>query len=98
MGEADTSRAVKKMTDLDSCVESYDLKISVQNKGKVDIRLKFIHGKPLIIAVRKDEEKILISDILCLHRYECMIEQGQLLCLPLSCLRKLIIYTYLVHD
>ena len=69
MDETDILQAVKSLTDLDSVVETYDLKISVDNKGKVDIRLKFFDGKPQIIAVRKDEEKLLIADVLCLHRY-----------------------------
>lgn len=67
--EANALKAVESLTDLGSVVESYDLKLSVQNKGKVDIRLKFIDGIPKIMAVRRDEEKLLITDILCLHRY-----------------------------
>ena len=69
MEEAHAYQAVKSLTDLGSTVESYDLKLSVQNKGKVDIRLKFKDGMPKIMTVRRDEEKLLITDILCLHRY-----------------------------
>ena len=60
---------IQKLPDLDSEVETYDIKIAVNNKGKHDIRLKFVDRKPVIVAVKQDEEKILITDILCLHRY-----------------------------
>ena len=60
---------IQKLPDLDSKVETYDIKIAVKNKGKHDIRLKFVDQKPLIVAVKQDEEKLLITDILCLHRY-----------------------------
>ena len=60
---------IQSMADLDSEVETYDIKISVKNKGKHDIRLKFADHKPVIMAVKRDEEKLLITDILCLHRY-----------------------------
>lgn len=60
---------IQKLPDLDSEVETYDIKIAVNNKGKHDIRLKFVDQKPVIVAVKQDEEKLLITDILCLHRY-----------------------------
>ena len=69
MEEPNAYQAVKLLTDLGSVVETYDLKLSVLNKGKVDIRLKFKDGMPKIMTVRRDEEKLLITDILCLHRY-----------------------------
>lgn len=71
--EANAHQAVKSLTDLASVVESYDLKLSVKNKGKVDIRLKFKDGIPKIMTVRRDEEKLLITDILCLHRYDSIL-------------------------
>lgn len=73
MEEVNALQAVKSLTDLDSVVESYDMKIAVENKGKLDIRLQFVDGKLKIMAVRKDEEKFLITDILCLHRYGCLV-------------------------
>ena len=63
------SKASILFTDLDSVVETYDMKMTAENKGKLDIRLKFVSCRPEIMAVRKDEEKLLITDILCLHRY-----------------------------
>ena len=63
-------QCIMTLMDLGSTVETYDLKFAVKNKGKIDIRLKVVDGSQEIMAVRKDEEKILISDILCFHRYE----------------------------
>ena len=67
--EANKHQVIQKLPDLDSEVETYDIKIAVNNKGKHDIRLKFVDRKPVIVAVKQDEEKLLITDILCLHRY-----------------------------
>ena len=50
------------------------MKIVVDNKGNLDIRLQFVDGKPEITSVKKDEDKLLITDILCLHRYICCIQ------------------------
>ena len=66
---ANKHHVIQTLTDLDSEVETYDIKIAVKNKGKHDIRLKFVDQKPVIVAVKQDEEKLLITDILCLHRY-----------------------------
>ena len=52
------------LRDLDSTVESYDIKM-----GKLDIRLLVVGGKLEVMAVKKDESKVLVADILCLHRY-----------------------------
>ena len=73
MGEANKNQVVQSLTDLDSEVETYDIQMAVQNKGKHDIRLKFVDQKPEIMAVKRDEEKLLITDILCLHRYNNFI-------------------------
>ena len=52
------------LKDLNSTVETYDVKI-----GKLDIRLLVVGGKLEVMAVKKDEIKVLLADILCLHRY-----------------------------
>ena len=74
MGKANKHQLVQTLTNLDSEVETYDIKIAVKNKGKHDIRLKFVDQKPEIMAVKRDEEKLLITDILCLHRYSRSIQ------------------------
>jgi hypothetical protein len=71
--EANKHLVIQKFTDLDSEVETYDIKIAVNNKGKHDIRLKFVDQKPVIVTVKQDEEKLLITDILCLHRYTSLL-------------------------
>ena len=62
-------QAVQDLADTGSMVETYDMKIAVENKGKLDIRLQFASGKTEILAVKKDEEKLLFCDILSMHRY-----------------------------
>jgi hypothetical protein len=62
--KASTIQAVERLRDLDSNVESYDIKM-----GKLDIRLQVVGGRLEVMAVKKDEIKVLLADILCLHRY-----------------------------
>ena len=68
LAETNALQCVKTLTDLNSVIETYDIKIAVLNKGKIDIRLKFVGDNPEIMTVRKDEEKVLVGDILCFHR------------------------------
>ncbi len=41
--------------------------------GKLDIRLQVVGGRLEVMAVKKDEIKVLLADILCLHRLVLMI-------------------------
>ena len=69
MEKANVLQAIEGLTDTGSVVETYDMKIAVENKGKLDIRLQFVDGMAEVLAVKKDEEKLLLCDILSLHRY-----------------------------
>lgn len=57
------------MTDLGSMVETYDVKLVADSVGNLDIRLKFVGGIPEVMVVKKNEDKLLVTDVLCLHRY-----------------------------
>ena len=59
------------MTDLGSMVETYDVKLVADSVGNLDIRLQFVGGKPEVVIVKKNEDKLLVTDVLCLHRYAC---------------------------
>ena len=69
MEKASALQAVQELTDLGSVVETYDVKNAVRSKGKLDIHLQFFDEKLEIVAVKKDEEKLMLFDILSLHRY-----------------------------
>ena len=60
------------LEDSGSFVETYDVKLSVLNKGKLDLRIKFTDGKPEVVSVKVDEQKVATFDILCLHRYKAI--------------------------
>ena len=48
-------------------LETFDIKCT--SKGvKIDLRLKNNSGRPEIVVVKKKEQKVVIFDILCLHR------------------------------
>ena len=50
-----------------SLVKTYDFKLSIKNRGKVDIRVQFVLQKPSVIGA-KEENKSTILDILCFNR------------------------------
>ena len=55
-----------------SLLETFDIKFTIpgdENRKAVDIRVKFVDGRPYILTVKKNEAKIVIFDVLCLHRY-----------------------------
>lgn len=54
--------------DSGSVVETYDIKLQVPDKEKLDVRIKFTDRKPEIVSVRIDEQKVIAFHILCLHR------------------------------
>lgn len=58
----------KRDGDIIDKFETYDFKLT-SKIGKLDVRLKFIEGKPRIVTVKKFEHKVAIFDVLCLHRY-----------------------------
>lgn len=60
--------AKSHLEDSGSLVEIYDIKLSVKNIGKLDLRAKFTDGKPAVVSVKVDEQKVVTFDILCLHR------------------------------
>ena len=57
------------MTNLGSMVETYDVKLVADSVGNLDIRLQFAGGKPEVMIVKKNEDKLLVTDVLCLHKY-----------------------------
>lgn len=59
------------LRDTGSKIVTYDMKLGVKDKGKLDIRLRFTDGKPEVVQVKKDENKVLIFDVMCLNRYDC---------------------------
>ena len=56
------------LKDSGSTSVTYDMKLWVKDMGKLDIRLQFVDKKPKIVQVKKDENKILIFDVMCLNR------------------------------
>ena len=65
-----TSTTLEKnlLKDADSTTITYDMKLGVKDRGKLDVRLQFIDKKPKVVQVKKDENKILIFDVMCLNR------------------------------
>ena len=55
-----------------SVLETFDIKFTDPKTGKkrmaVDVRIKFEHDQPKILLAKKNEAKIVVFDVLCLHR------------------------------
>ena len=55
-----------------SVLETFDVKFTNPRGGRerreIDIRIKFEEGRPKALITRKNDAKIVIFDVLCLHR------------------------------
>ena len=63
--------AVKELGEKISLLETFDIKFTVPNskeRNAIDIRVKFEDGHPKLLFARKNEAKVVIFNILCLHR------------------------------
>ena len=56
------------LTETGSTTITYDMKMGVKGKGKLDVRLQFTDAEPKIVQVKKNESKVLILDVMCLNR------------------------------
>ena len=56
------------LKDTGSTVVTYDMKLGVKERGKLDVCIQFTEKKPKVVQVKKDENKILIFDMMCLNR------------------------------
>jgi hypothetical protein len=65
---APTNLKKNLLEDADSTTITYDMKLGVKERGKLDVRLQFVDKKPKVVQVKKDENKILIFDVMCLNR------------------------------
>ena len=65
---APTNLKKNLLKDAGSTTITYDMKLGVKDRGKLDVRLQFIDKKPKVVQVKKDENKILIFDVMCLNR------------------------------
>ena len=57
-----------------SSLETFDIKFILTTSGgtrhgdKLDARVKFEDGKPILLLVKKNDNKIVVFDTVCLHR------------------------------
>ena len=66
---APTNLKKNLLKDAGSTTITYDMKLGVKDTGKLDVRLQFIDKKPKVVQVKKNENKILIFDMMCLNRW-----------------------------
>ena len=70
----ENSRRVQKELEGDrvSSLETFDVKFMTTGpdgeRENIDARIKFEDGRPKCILAKKNENKIVIFDVLCLHR------------------------------
>ena len=48
-------------------LETFDIKFT-SRKVKMDLRLKNNSGRLEVVVVKKNEQKVVVFDLLCLHR------------------------------
>ena len=53
-------------------LETFDIKFTIPKEGKqrnaIDVRVKFEQGRPKVLLAKKNEAKIVVFDVLYLHR------------------------------
>ena len=55
-----------------SVLETFDVKFTdprSKNRMAIDVRIKFEQDQPIIFHAKKNEAKVVVFDILSLHRY-----------------------------
>ena len=69
-GSADTVKG--NFQEVESCVlETFDIKFTTpreRERNAIDVRVKFEQGKPILLLAKKNEKKIVVFDVLYLHR------------------------------
>ena len=62
-----------------SVLETFDIKLTIMGSSErkaVDLRIKFEDGSPIVLLAKRNEAKLIVLDVLCLHRYSyttCML-------------------------
>ena len=54
-----------------SLLETFDIKFTIPNsreRSAIDVRVKFEGGRPKLLFAKKNEAKIVVFNVLCLHR------------------------------
>ena len=59
-----------------SALETFDVKFTKPREGgkrlQLDMKIAFEAGKPKILLTKKNDSRIVVFDVLCLHRYYFM--------------------------
>ena len=56
-------------------LETFDIKyIPKRTRTKMDLRLKNNSGRLEVVAVKKEEQKVVVFDLLCLHRQDMCLQ------------------------
>ena len=58
---------LQDIAEATAVLETFDIKFT-SRKVKMDLRLKNNSGRLEIVVVKKNEQKVVIFDLLCLHR------------------------------
>ena len=54
-----------------SLLETFDIKFTIpssRERSAIDVRIKFEDGRPKLLFAKKNEDKIVVFNVLCLHR------------------------------
>ena len=55
-------------------LETFDIKGTAgQDRQKLDLRLKIEGGKPKAVQIKQNEVKLILLDLLCLHRFDTIV-------------------------
>lgn len=58
------------ISDTGSTVESYELKLGIENTHRLGVHLEFKDGRPVVTQLKADDSRLLTVDVMCLNQYE----------------------------
>ena len=69
LGSIKSADTIREKFQKESALETFDIKFTLPRKRvRIDMRVKFEEGKPILILARKNETKALVFDVLNLHK------------------------------
>ena len=68
--ESSSALVTRSLADAGSMTETYELKLGIGNRDRLEVHLKFPGGRlePEVVQLKKDDSRILTVDVMCLNQ------------------------------
>ena len=69
ISEESSSLVKSCLSDTGSTLETYELKLGINNTDRLAVHLEFDGGRPVVTQLKVDDSRILTVDVMCLNQY-----------------------------